>query len=97
MPPDELVQMQNANKVVQGAGGQTFVSTNGISDFKEAAPRGSVYVEFDFPANSLLQGGKDGWFKMIGPDEGKSQQFLLNKQGGEHLPTVKNIEILDKK
>jgi hypothetical protein len=34
---------------------------------------------------------------MIGPDEGKSQQFLLNKQGGEHLPTVKNIEILDKK
>jgi len=42
MSPDERVQMQNTNKVVQGAGGQTFVSTNGISDFKEAAPRGSV-------------------------------------------------------
>ncbi|OAE10409.1 hypothetical protein AZH11_27125 [Pseudomonas simiae] len=49
------------------------------------------------PANSLLQGGKDGWFKMIGPDAGKSQQFLLNKKGGEHLPAIKNIEILDKK
>jgi hypothetical protein len=57
MSPDERVQMQNTNKVVQGAGVQTFISTNGISDFKEAAPRGSVYVEFDFPANSLLQGG----------------------------------------
>jgi hypothetical protein len=54
MSPDERVQMQNTNKVVQGAGVQTFISTNGISDLKEAAPRGSVYVEFDFPANSLL-------------------------------------------
>lgn len=34
---------------------------------------------------------------MIGPDAGKSQQFLLNKQGGEHLPAIKNIEILDGK
>lgn len=97
MSPDELAQMQNTNKVVQGGGGQTFISTNGIADFKGAAPKGSVYVEFDVPANSLLQGGKDGWFKMIGPDAGKSQQFLLNKQGGEHLPAIKNIEILDKK
>ncbi len=97
MSPDELAQMQNTNKVVQGGGGQTFISTNGIADFKGAAPKGSVYVEFDVPANSLLQGGKDGWFKMIGPDAGKSQQFLLNKQGGEHLPAIKNIEIIDKK
>lgn len=34
---------------------------------------------------------------MIGPDAGKSQQFLLNKQGGEYLPAIKNIEILDGK
>ncbi|XMB50051.1 DUF637 domain-containing protein [Pseudomonas fluorescens] len=97
MSPAELAQMQNTNKVVQGAGGQTFISTNGIADFKGAAPKGSVYVEFDVPANSLLQGGKDGWFKMIGPEAGKSQQFMLNKQGGEHLPAIKNIEVLDKK
>ncbi|MCQ9424353.1 DUF637 domain-containing protein [Pseudomonas sp. LJDD11] len=97
MSPDELAQMQSTNKVVQGGGGQTFISTNGIADFKGAASKGSVYVEFDVPANSLLQGGKDGWFKMIGPDASKSQQFLLNKQGGEHLPAIKNIEILDKK
>lgn len=97
MPPDELAQMQSTSKVAQGGGGQTFISTNGVSDFKGPAPKGSVYVEFDVPANSLLQGGKEGWFKIIGPDASKSQQFLLNKQGGEHLPVVKNIEILDRK
>ncbi|WP_424823372.1 hypothetical protein, partial [Pseudomonas viridiflava] len=32
--PVELAQMQNTNKVVLGAGGQTFISTNGIADFK---------------------------------------------------------------
>lgn len=30
-------------------------------------------------------------------DASKSQQFKLDKQGGECLPVVKNIEILDKK
>lgn len=34
---------------------------------------------------------------MIGPDASKSQQYLLNKQGGEHLPEVKNITVLDSK
>ncbi|WP_223815934.1 two-partner secretion domain-containing protein [Pseudomonas chlororaphis] len=97
MSSDELSQMQSTNKVVQGGGGQTFISTNGFADFKGPAPKGSVYVEFDVPSNSLLQGGKEGWFKMIGPDASKSQQFLLNKQGGEHLPEIKNIEVLDRK
>lgn len=94
MSPVELAQMQNTNKVVLGAGGQTFISTNGIADFEGAAAKGSVYVKFDVPANSLLQGGKDGWFKMIGPEAGKSQQFMFNRQGGEHLPAIKSIEVL---
>ncbi|WP_350239062.1 hemagglutinin repeat-containing protein [Pectobacterium colocasium] len=97
MSPDELAQMQNSGKVIQGGGGQTFISTNGASDFKGTAPAGSVYAEFDVSTKSLLQGGKDGWFKLIGPDASKSQQFMLNKQGGTQLPDVKNISIIDKK
>jgi filamentous hemagglutinin len=54
MSPDELAQMQSGNKVVQGSGGQTFISTNGASAFKATAPNGSVYVEFDVPTNSDL-------------------------------------------
>ena len=97
MSPDELAQMQSSNRIVQGGDGQTFISTNGSADFKGAAPKGSVYVEFDVPSSGLLQGGKEGWYKMIGPDASKSQQYLLNKQGGEHLPGVKNIMVLDSK
>ncbi|MBN3059882.1 VENN motif pre-toxin domain-containing protein [Pectobacterium versatile] len=96
MSPDELAQMQNSGKVIQGGGGQTFISINGASDFKGTAPTGSVYAEFDVSTKSLLQGGKDGWFKLIGPDASKSQQFMLNKQGGTQLPDVKNISIIDK-
>ena len=97
MSPAEFNKMQLTGKVVQGGGGQTFVSTNGVLDYKGAASPGSIYVEFDVPTNSLLKGGKDGWFKLIGPDANASQQLLLNKQGGTQSPDVKNIVILDKK
>ncbi|WP_134434926.1 hypothetical protein [Pseudomonas azotoformans] len=78
--------MQSSNKIVEGGGGQTFISTKGF-----------VCVEFDVPSSGLLQGGKEGWYRMIGLDASKSQQYLLNKQGGEYLPEVKNITVLDSK
>jgi len=95
MSPDELAQMQSTGKVVQGGGGQTFISVNGVSDFKGAASKGSVYVEFDVPTNSLIKGGNDGWYKMLGTDAKPSQQYLLNKQGGILTPNVSNINVID--
>ena len=80
MSPEELTQMQKTGKTVQGGGGQTFISINGINDFKGAAPKGSVYVEFNAPTNSLIQGGKNGWYKMLDPDANSSQKYLLNKR-----------------
>ncbi|WP_422047497.1 hypothetical protein [Rosenbergiella metrosideri] len=97
MSSDELAQMQSSGKVVQGGGGQTFISTNGVNDFKGAAPKGSVYVEFDVPSSSLIQGGKDGWYKMLGSDAKPSQKYQLDKQGGSLTPDVNNINVLDKK
>lgn len=93
----ELQDMQRSGRVVQGGGGQTFISINGASDYKGAAKSGSLYVEFDVSSNSLLQGGKDGWFKMLGPDAANSQKYILNKQGGSQLPEAKNISVVDKK
>ncbi|STY88575.1 hypothetical protein [Moraxella bovis] len=97
MSNDELQKMQSTNQIVEGAGGQTFISINGADDFRKQALNGSVYVEFNIPKKSLLQGGKDGWYKMLGPNASKSQQFLLNKQGGEILPYVSDIQIIDRK
>ena len=97
MSPEELTLMQSTGKVIQGGGGQIFISINGVNDFKGAAPKGSVYVEFDVPSNSLIQGGKDGWYKMLGSDAKPSQKYQLNKQGGSLTLNVNNINILDKK
>lgn len=45
MSPDELAQMQSSNKIVQGGGGQTFISTNGAADFKGAPSISSLMFQ----------------------------------------------------
>jgi hypothetical protein len=90
MSKGEYAAMKNGTSVLEGAGGQTFV-TKGGSHLFSSAPKGSVYVEFQVPTNSLLQGGKTGWYKVLGPNAGKSQQYLLQKQGGSLLPQYQNL------
>ncbi len=90
MSKGEYIAMKSSTTVLEGAGGQTFVTQGGSHLFSGAA-KGSVYVEFQVPANSLLQGGKQGWFKMLGPNASKSQQYLLQKQGGSLLPQYQNL------
>lgn len=76
--------------MVEGAGGQTFVATEGPGAFNAAA-KGSVYAEFQVPTNSLLQGGQANWFKVLGPNSGKAMQGALQKQGGQLLPQIQNL------
>lgn len=92
----EYEAMKSGATILEGAGGQTFVTQGGAHLFSGAA-RGSVYAEFQVPTNSLLQGGKEGWFKMLGPNASKSQQYLLQKQGGALLPQYQNLSRLLKK
>jgi hypothetical protein len=82
--------MMDNMQVLEGGGGQTMVSKGGPEMWKSAT-KGSIYVEFDVPTNSLLQGGKAGWFKLIGPNAPKSQLYMLEKQGGQLLPKIKNL------
>ncbi|SNY94328.1 RHS repeat-associated core domain-containing protein [Flagellimonas pacifica] len=90
MSKAEYEIMKRTGRMAEGAGGQTFVTTGGASSFNAAA-KGSVYVEFDIATNSLLQGGKSGWFKAIGPNSSKAMQHMLQKQGGQVSPTVQNM------
>ena len=90
MSMEEYEAMSAGGRMLEGAGGQTFVSTAG-PDSWAAAKSGSVYVEFEVPTKSLLQGGQSGYLKVIGPNAGRSMKFMLEKQGGELLPKVKNI------
>jgi len=90
MSQAEYQVLQNTGRMVEGAGGQTFVTTGGAASFSAAA-KGSIYVEFQVATNSLIQGGKSGWFKVIGPNANKAMQTTLQKQGGQMLPQVKNL------
>lgn len=60
MYPNELAQMQGSVGWSRPAAGKPFISPNGTVE--GAAPKGSVYVEFDVPGNSLLMGGRKGRF-----------------------------------
>ena len=79
MSKGELSIMKNSGKIASGGGGLTFISINGINDYKGVAPKGSVYVEFNVPKNSLIQGGKSGWFKMVNDEAKSSQKFMFIK------------------
>jgi RHS repeat-associated protein len=94
MSGTEYATMRETGAMVEGAGGQTFVSVGGSGSFNAAA-KGSVYAEFKLPANSLLQGGQSNWYKTIGPNAGNAMQNALKKQGGEILPKISGLtEIL---
>jgi hypothetical protein len=90
MSKSEYELMAKTGKIIEGAGGQTYVATGGPSAFNAAA-KGSVYAEFQVPSSSLLQGGQSNWFKLIGPNAGKAMQGALQKQGGKILPNIQNL------
>jgi RHS repeat-associated protein len=90
MSKAEYAMMLKTGRMVEGAGGQTFVAKGGSTVFSAAA-EGSVYIEFQVSTRSLLQGGRPNWFKTIGPGASESMKAALQKQGGQLLPNVKNI------
>lgn len=54
-----------------------------INAFSKQAPKGSVYIEFDVPSNTVFPGGRDGWGIIAGPN---SLYDRLNKKKG--LPAI---------
>ena len=55
------------------------------------ADKGSIYVEFEVPKNSLIQGGKENWYKIVSPTASRSQKYQVEKQGGEIPPKYRNL------
>jgi hypothetical protein len=87
----ELEKMRKTGRTVESWSTKTDVSINGFQDFMPMAKKGQVYVEFSVPTNSLIYGGKPGWFHMIGPNGGASRKAALSKQGGQMLPEFENL------
>ena len=81
------VQMSGDNKV-------HVANPANIDAFGKQAPKGSIYVEFDVPINTVSTGGTDGWGIINGPG---SLLDRLNERKGlpriTEMPNAKNIEI----
>jgi hypothetical protein len=90
MSEAEYNVMKNTGRMLEGAGGKTSVAVGGPNAFTGAA-KGSVYVEFEVPTSSLIQGGQSNWHSIIGPNANNAQLYMLQKQGGQLLPQIQNL------
>jgi len=90
MSVEEYNLMQKSDIPVGDSQGLTFVTKGGPTSYTGSA-KGTIYVEFQVPKNSLSQGGNINWFKIVGPKANKAQQFIIQKQGGDIPPKYRNL------
>lgn len=90
MSEEEYNLMKKSDIPIGESGGLTFVTTGGHDSYT-GADKGSIYVEFEVPKNSLIQGGKENWYKIVSPTASRSQKYQVEKQGGEIPPKYRNL------
>ena len=95
MSQDEYDKMVVSGKVQMSGDNKVHVANPAdINAFGKQAPKGSVYVEFDVPSNTISKGGTDGWGIINGPG---SLLDRLNAKKGlpriTEMPNVTNISI----
>ena len=90
MSEEEYNLMKKSDILIGESGGLTFVTTGGHDSYT-GADKGSIYVEFEVPKNSLIQGGKENWYKIVSPTASRSQKYQVEKQGGEIPPKYRKL------
>jgi hypothetical protein len=97
MSETEFQKMLDSNFVQKSKGNMTHITNPANPDAFKAAKPGSIYVEFDVPASSVVPGGKEGWG--IIPGSGSIYDKLNIRKGlpGYKMPKATNIQILKRK
>ena len=95
MSQDEYDKMVASGKVQMSGDNKVHVANPAdINAFGKQAPKGSLYVEFDVPSNTVSKGGTDGWGIINGPG---SLLDRLNAKKGlpriTEMPNATNITI----
>ncbi|NRT79266.1 RHS repeat-associated core domain-containing protein [Clostridium beijerinckii] len=95
MSQEEYEKMVKTGQVQMSGDNKVHVANPAdIDAFSKQAPKGSIYVEFDVPSNTISQGGTDGWGIINGPG---SLLDRLNARKGlppiTEMPKPINIEI----
>jgi hypothetical protein len=68
MSKEEFKMMSDTGRVVEGAGGRTYVVRPPNPEAYPSARPGSVFAEFDVPTNSLKPASKPEWSVIPGPN-----------------------------
>ena len=95
MSQDEYDKMVETGRVQESGGHITHVTNPANPNSYQAAHPGSLYVEFDVPSNTLLQGGNEDWNIINGP--GSLGDKLAQSKGSPpitKMPNANNITIM---
>ncbi len=68
MSQSEFDTMSDTGRVVEGAGGRTYVTNPANPDAYTSAAPGSVYAQFDVPTSVLRPAGNPAWSQIPGPN-----------------------------
>ena len=95
MSQEEYDKMISTGKVQMSGDNKVHVANPAdINAFGKQAPKGSLYVEFDVPSNTISKGGTEGWGIINGPG---SLLDRLNVKKGlpriTEMPNATNITI----
>ena len=93
MSKNEYKKMLKTGKIQLADGNMTHVSNPADIEAFKAAPKGSVYVEFDISKNSIRSGGNKRWGIIHGPNSIIDRKLKLKGLPGiKEIPDVYNIE-----
>jgi len=95
MSPAEHMAMIETGRVQEGGGGTTYVAhPPDPAVYGRQASRGSRYLEFDVPRDSVVPAGKAGWAQIPGPDSLYGRLAAMRGLPIPHFPPAVNIEWL---
>jgi RHS repeat-associated protein len=95
MTSAEHVAMIETGKVQEGDGGMTYVAHPADpAVYAKQAARGSRYLEFDVPRESVVPAGKEDWAQIPGPDSLYGRLAAMRGLPIPHFPLAVNIEWL---
>ena len=87
--------MIETGRVQEGGGGTTYIAHPADPmAYGQQAARGSRYVEFDVPRDSVVSAGKEGWAQIPGPDSLYGRLAAMRGLPIPQFPPAVNVEWL---
>jgi hypothetical protein len=99
MSQKEYDVMCKTGLVQESTTGTTYIAwPNEMKSFGNQAKPGTIYVEFNVPANSIkMTSLENGWAKILGPNSLESRLAVKNGFSPFEMPVATDIQIIGRK